>query len=361
MSFTSLRAARNIIGLCTALSILAFASAGLAQLSQGPLSPGIVANDSSAGTSIWINPQNADTSNDAYATTGPGGTPSQYLKATSFGFSVPAASQITGIEAHVERRSALGTVFDAAVRIVKGGVVGAADRSDGSFWSATDEIITYGSDSDLWGETWSPADINAAGFGVAVSATDTFDTAGVDHITMTVYYTLCGDTPAAGCRTSSKATMVITDKAVDSKDKVVWKWIKGESTTTADFANPVATAVYSLCVYAGTTNALIGNSVVPPSASKWNPISTKGFRYIDSTASEGGIQKIIVKASIIDKAKAVVKGKGVGLPDYEPPLDLPVIVQMVNSDSGICWETTFSTPSHIKRNQPGKFKAKRTN
>ncbi len=362
MSMTSLRSACRISGPVMVLSIVAFASAGLAQvLSQGPLNPGTIANDSSAGTSVWITPGNAAVSDNLMATTGPGGMPSQYLKATSFGFSIPSTSQVTGIEATVERRSILGTVFDAAVRIVKGGVVGSDDRSDGGFWATADEVITYGSDSDLWGETWTPADINSAGFGVAVSATDTFDTAGVDHITMTVYYTLCGDAPAVGCRTSSKSTMVVTDKSDNSKDRLVWKWIKGQSTTTADFADPVNSAAYSLCVYAGTTNALIGESVVPANASKWQPISTKGFRYKDQTASEDGIQKIILKASVIDKAKAVVKGKGVGLPDLGPPLLLPVVVQMVNSDSGVCWETTFSLPQHIKRNQAGKFKAKRTN
>lgn len=333
------------------------ASSAIGQiLSQGPLSPATVVNDAAIGTAIWVNPLNAIASDDSYATTAPGGIPSQFLKATTFGFSIPSVAQITGIEATVERRSALGTVVDAAVRIVKGGVVGAADRTAVGFWPTTDGTVTYGSDSDLWGETWTPADINAAGFGFAISATDSFDTAGVDHIQVTVYYTLCGDAPAAGCRPAGKSVLVINDKAQDSKDKIVWKWIRGQSTTTADFADPVGSAVYSLCVYAGPTNALVGDSVVPPSSSRWQPISTKGFRYKDPLGSEGGIQKITLKASIADKAKATVKGKGVALPDYNPPLGNPVTVQLVNSDTGVCWESTFG-PASVKRNQAGKFKA----
>lgn len=336
------------------------ASAALGQLlSQGPLSPGTVVNDSSIGTSLWVNPGNAIASDNMLASTAPGGVPSQFLKATAFGFSIPSVAQITGIEATVERRSALGTVVDAAVRIVKGGIVGASDRAALGFWPTTDATVTYGSDSDLWGETWTAADINAPGFGFAISATDSFDTAGVDHVTLTVFYTLCGDAPAAGCRSASKSVLVINDKADNNKDKIVWKWIKGQSTTTAEFADPVNSAVYSLCVYAGASSDLVGDSLIPPSNTLWQPISTNGFRYKDAAAAADGIQKVTLKANLANKAKANVKGRGASLPDYAPPFDAPVTVQLVNSSSGVCWESVFG-PASVKRNQAGKFKAVNT-
>jgi hypothetical protein len=55
-----------------------------------------------------------------------------------------------------------------------------------------------------------------------------------------------------------------------------------------------------------------------------------------------------------------VKGKGVALPDPTPPLTLPVTVQMVNSDSGLCWEGVYDTPN-VTKNVIGQFKAKKTN
>jgi hypothetical protein len=64
-----------------------------------------------------------------------------------------------------------------------------------------------------------------------------------------------------------------------------------------------------------------------------------------------------LKASVTDKASATVKGKGADLPDVTPPLALPVTVQLVNSESGICWESSY-TALDIKKNQLGKFKAK---
>ena len=51
----------------------------------------------------------------------------------------------------------------------------------------------YGTTSDLWGTTWTPADINASNFGVALSAnssgTGATRTASVDYIQITVTYT----------------------------------------------------------------------------------------------------------------------------------------------------------------------------
>jgi len=105
----------------------------------------------------------------------------------------PPRSVIDGIEVLVERRSAAGTVFDAAARIVKGGIVGATDRSIVGTWSTVDTIVTYGSNSDLWGEGWTATDINSASFGFALSVDDSVDTAAVDQIRATVYYSLCGD------------------------------------------------------------------------------------------------------------------------------------------------------------------------
>lgn len=342
--------------IAVAVALFATATVASAQLSEGPLSPGTVAN-SAPGTSVWINPANAAASDDAVASTGPGGSPSQFLKATSFGFDLPTPAEITGIEVHVERRSLGGTIFDAAVRIVKGGVIGASDRSAGGTWPLADASITYGSDSDLWGETWTAADINSAGFGAAISATDSFDTAGVDHISITVHYTLCAETPAAGCKTALKSILIVNDKTPDSKDKIVFKWIKGQSTPTGDFADPTDTAVYSLCLYAGTAANLIADAVVQPNPTLWNPISTNGFKYLDKNLTQDGIQKIVLKANLDNKAKAIVIGKGANLPTVAPPLALPVLVQLINSDTSVCFEGEFDS-GDLKKNELGKLKAK---
>ena len=56
-------------------------------------------------------------------------------------------------------------------------------------------------------------------------------------------------------------------------------------------------------------------------------------------------------------AMVLLKGRGVALPD---PIDaagliVPVTAQLVNADSGLCWENTFSAPT---KNTTSQFKAK---
>jgi hypothetical protein len=80
------------------------------------------------------------------------------------------------------------------VRIVKGGTVGSTERSAGAAWpTPVDAFDSFGSSSDLWGETWAASDINSAGFGAALSASGAGgDQAYVDSCRITVHYTVAG-------------------------------------------------------------------------------------------------------------------------------------------------------------------------
>lgn len=119
-----------------------------------------------------------------------GSVQTHYLKATNFGFSIPTGAAISGIVVEIERKeSAANVARDNRVRIVKGGTIGTTDKASASEWPTTDTYATYGSDVDLWGETWTVADINSSNFGVAISAMGLGGgTASIDHIRITVYY-----------------------------------------------------------------------------------------------------------------------------------------------------------------------------
>jgi hypothetical protein len=341
-----------------AVVALLFAAPSAAEVeSEGPNSPGTVANDASFGTASWTLPGNAAASDNVYAQAAPGGTPSQYLKATDFGFSLPAVAAVRGILVQIEKRSLGGSVVDARVRIVKNGVVGSAERADAAAWPLSDTVVDYGGETDLWGETWTVSDINAADFGVALSATDAFDTAGVDHISITVFWSYCPETPRGTCRMATKNVLVVNDKSPDTKDKIVWKWIKGEPTSQTDFSVPTTTAQYSLCLYAGTAApSLVTQIDVPPGSTTWQPIGTKGYKYKDKSGMVAeGIQKIVLKGSTENKARIIVKGKGGSLPTLAPEFDLPVSVELLNTQTEICWGSDFPAAT---KNQPGKFKAK---
>lgn len=354
-----LRSADRVSGSRRALAALAVVAAMLhapafaQQQTQGPNFPGATFNDVSFGTAPWTNPGNAEVSDDVFATAAPGGGNTQYLHANNFNFNVPAPALIEGIEVHIEKRSASGTVKDSRVRIVKGGVIGSTDRSDPGFWPTTKTTVTHGTPTDLWGETWTAADINASNFGVVISATDSFDTAGIDSFSITVYYSLCNTAPAAGCKTAAKSLFLYKNNANDTKDKLVWKFIKGDATTQAEFQNPTATATYALCLY--YAGSLIPSAAVAPDAAKWTTISTKGYKYKDTAGTSSGIQKVTLKGGAAGKTKVLVKGKGAALPDLTLMATLPITVQLINGDNGTCWESTFST---ALKNTTSQVKAK---
>lgn len=173
----------------------------------GPNSGGTFATDCGVdeGVRLWDNASNAASSNNVYATISAVQTDdvSCFIVATNFGFAVPGGSTINGIVVEWERRSDHEDfVEDAPItlheRIVKGDVIGTADKSDATEWESTDTYHSFGGASDLWGETWTTTDINASDFGAAgcgfIAANNALTTAYVDHCRITVYYTEAGGT-----------------------------------------------------------------------------------------------------------------------------------------------------------------------
>ncbi|MFZ2049017.1 MAG: hypothetical protein WAV25_01845, partial [Minisyncoccia bacterium] len=156
-------------------------------------SPTTVVDDAAIGTTVWNAPGNASASDNAYSfvSSNPGAT-SHYLKATNYGFAIPNDAVINGILVEVERKMSGPTpnITDNEIKIVKSdGSIGTTNKSTGALWTTTDTYVPYGGSSDLWGETWTPADINNANFGAVLSVITTLRTANVDHIRITVYYT----------------------------------------------------------------------------------------------------------------------------------------------------------------------------
>ena len=71
-----------------------------------------------------------------------------------------------------------------------------------------------------------------------------------------------------------------------------------------------------------------------------------------------GIQKILVKGTnVAGKTKALVKGRADNLPDPldAGPLPMPVTAQLLNYQTGKCWEGSYPT---FKKNSMALFKAK---
>lgn len=187
---------------------------------SGALSPGTIAVDETVGTIEWGNIDNAKVSDGLYAradyTDYNNNLPTHYLKATNFGFSIPVGAIINGILVEIEVRQS-STSFepqvDNSIKIVKGdGTLGGTNKATGTMVTNQGDIYTsYGSSSDLWDESWDADKINDADFGVVCSyfAGNIYATFRVDHIRITVYYTVSGESVVV-----SNAGTIIQDNGV---------------------------------------------------------------------------------------------------------------------------------------------------
>ena len=139
---------------------------------------------------LWTSPGNitADDNVDAYYAGAVSVFPA--LKATNFGFSIPAGATIDNLSVIMGRYRVTGTVIDNSVRWTKDNVttVG-ADIDAGATWNPL--VEQQDTLTGLGGSSFTPAEINASTFGVWIVAegTDVDAEADVDYVKVTVTYT----------------------------------------------------------------------------------------------------------------------------------------------------------------------------
>jgi uncharacterized repeat protein (TIGR01451 family) len=161
-------------------------------------SPTACVEVASVGTIAWNNPGRATASDNSRASaTVTDNEVTHYIQCTGYGFAIPAGATINGIIVNVERNSSSTTATvptDAQVRLVRAGVIGATNRATTTSYTGADVVEAHGSVTDLWGDTWTTANINAATFGVAYAAQKPGigggnRTVNVDYIGVVVDYT----------------------------------------------------------------------------------------------------------------------------------------------------------------------------
>ncbi len=156
--------------------------------------PTAPAQDSSSGSLPWSS-INLITAKDGSPTVAHGTSANTWrLQALDFGFAVPVGATITGVTVEITKAGGVASgVFDAIVKLIKGGSIVGTDNSSLAAWPTTFAAATYG--GDLWGTTLTPADVNAADFGVNIQAQITGNTSAfVDAIRVRVNYTTTSTT-----------------------------------------------------------------------------------------------------------------------------------------------------------------------
>ena len=105
------------------------------------LLPGTGSDDATVGIQAWTSPENITTE---------------------------AFSSIAGIKPPGIPPPA-GLPLDEKVRVIKSdGSIGTTDMSSATGWTSSLIEVTYGGETELWGETWSVSDVNSSNFGLAL-------------------------------------------------------------------------------------------------------------------------------------------------------------------------------------------------
>jgi cysteine-rich repeat protein len=168
--------------------------------------------------------------------------------------------------------------------------------------------------------------------------------------------------PATVCFNAARASIDIQDKPDNSRDKLSWKWSKGDEVLLADMGTPNSTTEYALCIYDGQTGSPVFSTSldVAPGAG-WTGSPT-GWKFKDKVGTQEGVTSIQLKAAAAGKSKAQVKAKGMNFPTPTPlgpamffEQNPSVIVQLLNS-AGKCWHSEFLPPS--SKNEDARFKDK---
>jgi polyhydroxybutyrate depolymerase len=173
----------------------------------------------------------------------------------------------------------------------------------------------------------------------------------------------CNLVPLPGCRTAGLSSLQIQrNVASGGKDRLRWQWKNGQATLQPGFGTPTTATTHALCLY--DERGLVESATIPPSGtcggrSCWEGRQDKGFTYKDKAALHDGVQRLTLDASAADQAKIRLDGKGEALPDAPLPLIGTVVAQLVNDQSGVCFESTFASET-IRHNDAARFTAKST-
>ena len=178
------------------------ASTGTVTQYNSTHSPGTIENITGIGTTAWVNPSNAGSSDDSYAVyTDVASGGSNYLRASNFGFTLPTSDcAVAGIVYEIEYKAnyaeggGSGRRLTGTLRAVKGGTITGSTVSTGTL-PTVEAYVSRGDQYAMWGTTFTPSEINASNFGVVFYVTSNFgdeEIGSVDHIRTTVYFDVDG-------------------------------------------------------------------------------------------------------------------------------------------------------------------------
>lgn len=166
-----------------------------ATIPSGPKDAGSSTSAPGPGSNTWQNAGNIISPvGGTYATADlTNASPTDYLQGTNYNLSIPADATIKGITVSINRQSTPIGIKDEELKLIKNGTILVTNKANSTDWPTSMEVVTYGGPSDLWGTTWTVAEINDLNFGVSLAVKNqnaAIRTASVDYMQISVTYTL---------------------------------------------------------------------------------------------------------------------------------------------------------------------------
>jgi hypothetical protein len=171
-------------------------------------------------------------------------TYANYTGWMGFGFNIPAGATILGLQASISKdqvsSASTGAVTtDQSVKLLVAGAPSGTDHASATPWEVIvlggmpsgGRTATYGSPTDMWGLSLTPAIVNASGFGVAIAPKETGGYAGGDWaeidqtpfpVTIEVFYQVPAGAGGSGQSGENEPTWSTTLGSVTYDGTVIW-------------------------------------------------------------------------------------------------------------------------------------------
>ena len=277
------------------------------------------ASSAGIGNIAWTNPTQAQASDNSPATAvlafnASAVNKTVYLNGSGWGFAIPSYAVITGVMVSIRRNvssTSSRITMDNSVRLQVDGAAAGDDEAKTTQYTTSYVVSDYGGVSNLsatWNTTLTPAQVNAANFGILFSAKATSGTStrtvNLDFINMTVFY----NTSSNYSQTSAYAY-----------NGTAWVNVGINSTATNNFS---ASDIYEQDVYFNTTSwadSGFANGTEILVNNKTTGITTGNWTFeCDSMDSAGNVAKANSSVFVITAAtnSCTYSGSGNWLINY---------------------------------------------
>lgn len=157
----------------------------------------------------------------------------------------------------------------------------------------------------------------------------------------------CPARPRFDCRRSERSRLQVELASSGAgADRIRWQWLRGGPITAAQLGDPRGTSSYAACLYSGPGQKLGFAAALPPGPQSWSALGDGDYYYRDRSGS-GAVRDLLLRAA----GRFLLRAGGALSLSAE--FDVPITMQLVNPDTGTCWESIF----RHGRAQDGKLRA----